>query len=457
LSGTAPSLWLFNDYIDEVAPDMDDSTGLAEAMLGLDGFKVLSVVEGPDELVVTVETTAVLVACSECGCRAESQDRMPIEIRDLQCFGRPVRLVWVKRRWRCRQFDCPVKTWTETDPAVMSRQLITWRGATEACRQVGELARPVSKVAAEFGVCWWTIMNAVIEHGTRLVDDPCRVGPVEQLGIDETSFLAAKRHRHTTYVTGVIDLKSRTTIDMFKGNSASDLRKWTGKAAPEWLAGVEVVATDLTDSYRAGLSPNLTHVIRVADPFHVVRVGNRCLDKVRRRVQNETTGHRGRKDDPLFKIRKIMLTGNERLDDKGRERMLLGLRVGDPNDEVLGAWLAKESVREIYLTRDRAKAETLLDKVITGCADDHVDEIRSLGKTLARWRDEILAYHDTRASNGPTEGLNLCVKKVKRCGHGFRSLEHYRLRVLLHTGGVTWPDRPNPPRIRSRRSPHSVA
>jgi len=69
-------------------------------MLGLDGFEVLSVVEGPDELVVTVETAAVLVACSECGCRAESQDRMPIEIRDLQCFGRPVRLVWVKRRSR---------------------------------------------------------------------------------------------------------------------------------------------------------------------------------------------------------------------------------------------------------------------------------------------------------------------------------------------------------------------
>jgi len=122
-----------------------------------------------------------------------------------------------------------------------------------------------------------------------------------------------------------------------------------------------------------------------------------------------------------------MLTGSERLDNKGRERMLLGLRVGDPNDEVLGAWLAKESVREIYLTRNRVEAEVLLDKVIAGCVEDDVSEIQSLGKTLAKWRDEILAYHDTRASNGPTEGLNLCVKKVKRCGQGFRWFEHYRL------------------------------
>jgi transposase len=65
-----------------------------------------------------------------------------------------------------------------------------------------------------------------------------------------------------------------------------------------------------------------------------------------------------------------------------------------------------------------------------------------LGRTLAAWRTEILAHHETGASNGPTEGLNLCVKKVKRCGHEFRTFEHYRLRVLLYTGGITWPARP---------------
>ena len=136
--------------------------------------------------------------------------------------------------------------------------------------------------------------------------------------------------------------------------------------------------------------------------------------------------------------------------------MLLGLRVGDPHDEVLGAWLAKESVRDVYLADSPADAAVLLDKAIAGCLADEVAEVRALGHTLAGWRTEILAYHDTGASNGPTEGLNLCVKKVKRCGHGFRKFEHYKLRVLLHAGGVTWPQRPQPPRIRTRR-PHSDA
>ncbi len=96
----------------------------------------------------------------------------------------------------------------------------------------------------------------------------------------------------------------------------------------------------------------------------------------------------------------------------------------------------------------------MLDKAIEGCRNDWVDEIRSLGRTLTRWRAEILNHHHTGASNGPTEGLNLLVKKVKRAGHGFRCFANYRLRILLHAGGVNWPaQRPPAPQIRTR-SPH---
>ena len=131
--------------------------------------------------------------------------------------------------------------------------------------------------------------------------------------------------------------------------------------------------------------------------------------------------------------------------------MLLELRVGDPDGDVTGAWAAKESVRDVYLTDDPADAQLLLDKAIEGCRADWVGEIRSLGRTLTRWRSEILNHHHTGASNGPTEGLNLLVKKVKRAGHGFRSFPNYRLRILLHAGGVDWPStRPAPPRIRTR-------
>ena len=378
---------------------MDDGSGLAEALLGLDGFVVLAVTESTDELVVTVETTASIVGCTRCGTRAEAHDRMRIDIRDLSCFGRPARLVWIKRRWRCVDADCDARTWTEHSDHVDAQAVLTRRAGAEACRQVGEEARPVSRVAAEFGVCWWTVMNAVTEHGTPLVDDPHRVGSVRQLGVDETTYLSATPAHSTIYATGLVDLQAKVLIDMVEGNTAADLQRWTKNADANWIKGIEVVATDLAESFRAGLSPELDHATRVADPFHVVRVGNRCLDKVRRRVQNETLGHRGRKDDPLYRIRKLLLAGDERLDDRGRNRLLLGLRVGDPHDEVLGAWLAKESVREVYLTDDPKAAALLLDKAIAGCAVDDVEEIRSLGTTLESWQAEILAHHESGASN----------------------------------------------------------
>lgn len=70
---------------------MADATGLAEQLLGLDGFRVLEVIEGPDELVIMIESTVDVVGCGECGVRAEAQDRMPVDVRDLACFGRSTR------------------------------------------------------------------------------------------------------------------------------------------------------------------------------------------------------------------------------------------------------------------------------------------------------------------------------------------------------------------------------
>jgi len=231
---------------------MSDGIGLAEVLLGLPGFRVLDVVEDDNEVVVRVETTVTRVFCETCGVRAEPQDRMRVDVRDLACFGRPTRLVWVKRRWRCREPLCPARTWTERSEHVDAQVVLTRRAGVEACRQVGENARPVSQLADELGVCWWTIMNAVVEHGTPLVDDPDRIGVVRQLGVDETSFLAANRHHPTVYATGLVDLERHVVIDMVAGNSAADLRRWTTNAHPDWLAGIKVVATDLAESFRAG-------------------------------------------------------------------------------------------------------------------------------------------------------------------------------------------------------------
>ena len=72
------------------------------------------------------------------------------------------------------------------------------------------------------------------------------------------------------------------------------------------------------------------------------------------------------------------------------------------------------------------------------CIDSGVPELRRLARTITTWRTEFLAYFITgRISNGPTEAINLLIKKILRVGHGFRNFQNYRLRLLLHCG-ITW-------------------
>ena len=72
-------------------------------------------------------------------------------------------------------------------------------------------------------------------------------------------------------------------------------------------------------------------------------------------------------------------------------------------------------------------------------ADDSMTrEVRSLERTLRTWRDQILAWHQTRVSHGPTEATNNVIKRIKRVGSGFRKFTSYRIRVLLYCGRPNW-------------------
>lgn len=418
-----------------------ESSSGADALLGLEGFALLEAIEQDGEVWLLVETTAHVVGCAGCGTRARSKGRPVAIVRDMAFGGRPVRIAWRKRRWYCPDPDCEVRTWTEQAGSIAARAGLTNRARADICTRVGRDAASVAALAREYGVAWSTAMAALVAVGTPMVDDPGRIGVVVQLGMDETSFLAANARHPTVFVTGFVDLARRRLIDVIEGNSGPEVARWLARQPKAWQEGVQVVAADPHEGYRQGIRPSLEDAILVADPFHIAALGNRVVDDVRRRVQQAQLGHRGRSGDPLYRIRRVLVTAGERLSERGWQRLQAGLVAGDPDDEVLDAWLAKEHVRDLYLTADVDEAAALVDKAIDFCSESSVTEVNRLGRTLRRWRSEILAHHATGASNGPTEALNLLVKKVKRVGHGHRRFAHYRLRLLLHCG-VTWPPPP---------------
>jgi len=193
----------------------------------------------------------------------------------------------------------------------------------------------------------------------------------------------------------------------------------------------------------------------VVDHFHAVRLANAVVDQVRRRVQQATRGHRGRKRDPLYGIGKLLLTAQEQLTGRGRVRLGASLAAGDPTGEVAAAWQGKELLRAVYRAVDPATARAALDRFYRWADSLQLPELSRLARTVRAWEAEILAFHATNGcSNGPTEAVNLLINKVKRVGHGFRNFTNYRLRLLLHCG-VRWQTHQTA-RLRGR-SPRLVA
>ncbi|HLG68172.1 MAG TPA: ISL3 family transposase [Acidimicrobiales bacterium] len=240
-------------------------------------------------------------------------------------------------------------------------------------------------------------------------------------------------------VTQLVDVERGQLLDVVPGRGSTEPMAWLAERGPAFRAAIEYGTIDLSGPYRRVFEVMVPSATLVADPFHLVRHANAKLDECRRRVQNETLGHRGRKHDPLFRCRRLLTRAKERLDDKGTEKLTGLLRAGDPHGEVATLWEAKEAVREIYTHVDAELALEWIDELSRDLQDpDYPIEARSLGRTLRRWRKQIAAWHRAHVTNGPTEAVNNLIKRVKRAAFGFTSFRNYRIRSLLYAGKPNW-------------------
>jgi transposase len=410
---------------------------MCELLVGLPEVTVLGVTDTGERLRVEVETRAERPPCPGCGRRAQVKDRDMVELTDLPCFGTPAVLAWRKTRWWCPQ-GCG--SFTELAPGIAAARLrITDRAARWATVQVGRHGRPVAEVAYDLGCGWHTVMDAVVAYGQVLIDDPDRFGDVAAVGLDETLRCRLGPWRRQQWTTQIVDVEAGQLLDVVEGRSAQGPIEWLTQRPQAWRERVEWATLDLSGPYRKVFDTMLPDAVQVADPFHLVKLANSKLDECRRRVQNETLGHRGRKDDPLYRVRRLLTKAHERLDDRGDARLRGLLRAGDPRGEVQMTWHAKETVRSIYDIHDCHLACEFVDQLTDDLRDDSMPpEVRSLGRTISRWRDQIVAWHRARVSNGPTEAVNNPVKRVKRVAFGITNLRNYRIRALLYAGKPNW-------------------
>lgn len=185
-------------------------------------------------------------------------------------------------------------------------------------------------------------------------------------------------------------------LDVVAGRSASALVGWVSDRHPAWRAGITVAALDPYRGYATALRTVLGGAVRVLDAFPVTRLGFAAVDAVRRRIQREQTGHRGRTGDPLYRIRRLLRRGANHHTPRSWGRLLAGLAAGDTPDEQLArTWIAAQDLRRIFHCPDRARAEQALYRWLAYCADSGIPELIRLATIIDSWRSELLAYFTT--------------------------------------------------------------
>jgi len=270
-------------------------------LFDLPGVRVRHVARDEDGgRMVHVKTAAGYASgCPGCGVVSTAvKEYVTSRPRDLPYGERGISLVWHKRRWRCSEPSCARRSFTEAIEEIPTRARTTGRLRRAIASAVGDACRSVAEVADSFGVSWPTAHAAVVEAAEAAAAEP---EPTPVLGIDETRrarvrwrFSVEQRSWvHTdAYDTGFVDLAGdQGLLGQVEGRTSKAVVDWLEARTPEFREAIRYVAIDPAAVYAKAIStrrddgtmllPNATLVV---DHFHLVKLADDTVTKVRRRV-----------------------------------------------------------------------------------------------------------------------------------------------------------------------------
>lgn len=430
----------------QVADELGDVEQGATRLLGIEGLTVVSVeVDAAGARVVhAVTDEGMPPACPACGVVSTSpRGRVRTHPRDVPYGDAPLRLVWHKSRWRCRESACPRASFTESLPAIPPRARLTARLRREVGTAAAERFSCVTAAAGHYRVSWPIANTALLAHITAPLAGPLPL--VAVLGIDETrrgkpvweQDPATRKWRiaHDRWHTGIVDaVGSCGLLAHVEGRTSATVVEWLEAQPEPWRAGVTHVCMDLSASYAKAVRTALPDAVIVADRFHLVRLANDMLTEVRQRVTREHYGRRGRATDPAWASRRRLLTGYPRLSEYAFQRMWNGLiDTGDPGIEILHAYTVKEDLRALLALAGthptKREIAHRLDRFYQRAASCPAPEAHRLAETVEAWWPAIEAGIVTGYSNARSEGYNRLAKHVGRDAFGFRNVTNQRQRI----------------------------
>ena len=350
--------------------------------------------------------------CTRCACLSTSgYDRREVTVKDAPVRGRTVILKIKKRRYWCKTCKKP---FTEPVEGIMPKRRTTQRFRRSllwACENFSDLKSVRKAYRCSNDLIYKALYEQLeLKRRTRLYPWP------KVIGIDEHAFKRNKRFGCTDFVSMIVDHSNKRVMEVVDGKTTAALHDHLKKIPGR--ENVKVVTIDMCDPFKNFINESFPNAEIVADKFHVLRLLTPALLRHRKNI----AGNRAN-----MKAKKLLLMSSKNLDYFSR-RTIWDFLENYPDMKELYSW--KEAIHGFYRIRGYDRACIALQKMLDRMALSNLKEIKTLRKTLQKWKNQILNYFKFRITNARTEGFNNVAKVIKRRSYGFRNFNHYRLRLL---------------------------
>jgi transposase len=348
--------------------------------------------------------------CPRCPTLSRSvYDRRKVTVKDEPIRGKIIYLHIVKRRFWCKPCQKP---FTEYIPGIKKGARTTERfkrSVLWACENFVDLERVQRAYRVSAGYVFKTLYDR-LEEKRKMLLYPWP----HTIGIDEHSF--RRLRGRTEFASIIVDYANRRVFELAQGKTNSELTAQLGHI--EGKENVKNVIVDLCDPFKNFARDQFPNTKIIADKFHVLRLITPALLKKR----YEVTGTRAD-----MQARRLLTMSSHRLTHWERKAIWNYLEKY-PTLQELYRW--KERLHMFYRTRGYDRAKLALQNMCDQMAHSLLPEIKTLRRTLMKWREEILNYFLTGLTNGRTEGYNGIAKLVQKRAFGYKSFRNYRLRLL---------------------------
>ena len=243
---------------------------------------------------------------------------------------------------------------------------------------------------------------------------------VKRVAIDET---AAKRGQD--YITIVADIDDRRVVFVTDGRSADTVRQFADhlEAHAGDASRIKQASIDMSPAFISGVTDNLTEAEITFDRFHVMKLIGDAVDEVRRaevkaRPELKGTRYVWTKNQPNLTIKQSTVLDT----------------LSQTNLKTARAWRMRLAFQDIYAQPVRAWGELFLDRWIGWAKRSRLEPMKAVARTMEKHRDGILAWFDSRISNGLIEGINSLVQAAKAKARGYRNKETLKAVTYMVAG-----------------------